>query len=160
MKVTIGDGYEDGKAYIVTLTEVRQYADEKYQSDEIVPKFVFVWEGENGQLSRPFSLPVVDGEPAIRPNLAFSKALVAHGADWDDVKKGLEIVPLDKKDAKRYPEWQGFPGFAAHKVEGFEPVRVNVLVNGDSIIGSQVAVTVSLNKDGLAQVEAITPVPS
>lgn len=159
MKVTIGEGYEDGKAYRVTLTEIRQYADEKYQSTEIVPKLVLVWEGENGQLSRPYTLPVVDGEPVLRPNLGISKALLAHGVRWDDVQKGVEIIPQSKQDQKRYRDWHDFPGFAAHKVEGFEPVLVDVLVNGENIIGLQASVTVELTKDGLAQVAAISPIP-
>lgn len=159
MKIKTADGYQHGKAYRVSLQGAYQYADTAYESTEIVPKVKLVWTGKHGELSKLYTMPVVDGEPTLRPNLALSRALVAHGVTWDDVKSGLVIEPVDRKDRKAYTDWSKLPPLSAHKTKGFTAVGVDIEVGGRTLIGSPVVIQVEVDNDGIARPEVITAVP-
>lgn len=159
MKVRTADGYQHGKAYRVALTSAYQYADTVYKSTELQPKIKLAWTGKHGTLTQTFGIPIADGEPVLRPNLALSRALQAHGVTWDEIKTGLVIEPIDRKERKAYADWRKLPPFAAHKTDGFEPVAVDIEVGGRSLIGTTVIATVELTNDGIARPESITPDP-
>lgn len=159
MKVRTADGYQDGKAYRVRLIAAEQYADTAYQSTDLVVKVKLVWEGKHGQLSKLFSVPVVDDQPTIRPNLGLSRALMAHGVSWEEVSAGLELRPMSKAHRSAYVNWFDFPSLKDHKAADFQPVRVDVLIGGESLIGGDIIAQVELTKDGLAQVAALSPLP-
>lgn len=159
MKVHVADGYQHGKSYRVTLTGAYQYCDTAYKSDDRQPKIKLEWSGPHGVLSETYSVPVTEVGPTLRPSLGLARALTAHGVTWDEVKTGLEFIPIHDRDRAAYDDWTKFPPFSAHKTEGFVPVAVDVVVGGLSLIGSPVIALVELTAEGLAKIETITPVP-
>ena len=159
MKVRTADGYQDGKAYRVRLSHAEQYADTAYQSTDLVMKVKLVWEGKHGLLSKLFTVPIADGQPVLRPNLGLSRALMAHGFTWDEISAGLDISPVSKAHRTAYASWESFPSIMDHKTPGFQPVRVLVKVDDIPLTGAELIAQVEVNKDGLAQVALLSPLP-
>lgn len=160
MQVRISDGYQHGKSYRVALAAAYQYADKAYQSDERVPKIKLEWNGQHGPLTQVYTVPLgPDGVPTLRPAHGLSRALMAHGVSWDDVKAGLAFTPIKDRDRAAYDTWDKFPPFSAHKTEGFQAIAVDVEIGGRSLIGAPVIALVEVDADGLARPDTITPVP-
>jgi hypothetical protein len=162
MKIKTADGYQDGKAFRVTLSHVEQYADTLYQSDELAVKVKLVFTGKHGALNRIYTIPMVEGSPVLRPNMGLARALAALGHTWDAVKVGLELTPISKAHRTAYggaADWVLMPSLKDSGQAGFVPVRVDLTIGGASVLGSEVIATVVLTKDGLARIDDLTPLP-
>lgn len=152
-------------AYEATLERITGWNTPQYQKDGLEPTLTFIWnigEDEGGEplrLNDTFIRVPRDREgwPVLTPRSKLFERLSALAGFPVDAEHEWELLLPEGMDG---PEGlDALPSLDERGDDGFEPVDVDIVIDGESVIGKEAIVTVEKNDKGYLKVTQVSAKP-
>lgn len=165
-KFAQGGGIDlDPGAYEVTLEKVIAWSTQKYQEEGLEPTLTFIWYVGEDEEGEPIILTDTfiriprdrDGYPVLTPrSKLFERLSALAGFPVDEEHEWELMLPDDYDDPAGL---DALPSLDERNEEGFKPLEVDILVDGESVIGNEAIVTVEKNDKGYLKVTQVSAKP-